>query len=214
MGGHRYFKVKLLPSVALLVAGALVGYHYSRLSHSSFDQKVIAYCGDFIFAVFAVTFLNILANAMRYHLLSRRLGTGRAASIQFLIRVIGYIAILLMVLDLLHVPVGKLLLGGALLGIILGVAAQQSLGNFFASIILIVARPFSVGQHILLNSGALGGIYEGKVKDIGLVYTTLLEDSGTIVHLPNATLLSGASIRIVKKDRQPEAVTKEQQPKA
>ncbi len=208
MTRYKNLKARLLPSAILGITGAIIGYHYIQLSHGSSNQKLIAYSGDFIFAVSAIVFLNVLANAFRDHVLSRHLGTGRGASIQFLIRIIGYLAILLMTLNLLHIPLGKLLLGGALLGIILGVAAQQSLGNFFASIILIAARPFTVGQHIILNSGALGGIYEGTIKDIGLVYTTLLEDSsGTTVRLPNATLLSGASIRVVKKERQPETTT-------
>lgn len=202
MAQHRYLNVKLVTAATLGTTGALVGYHYGQLLHSTSGQEIISYSGDLVFAIFAVIFLNVLTNAIRTRLLSRRLGAGRASSLQFIVRLMGYLAVLLMTLNLLHIPLGKLLLGGALIGIILGVAAQQSLGNFFASIILIVARPFTVGQHIILNSGALGGVYEGTVKDIGLIYTTLLVGDSNLVRLPNATLLSGASIRVLKKEHQ------------
>jgi len=79
----------------------------------------------------------------------------------------------------------------------LSVAAQQSLANFFASIIIVIDRPFVVGQYITINSGALGGEYTGKVLDISFSRTRIrLEDEST-VSLPNATLLSGAAV-IVK----------------
>jgi small-conductance mechanosensitive channel len=109
-------------------------------------------------------------------------------------RVAGYIIIVFLVMDLLTIPIGNLLVGGAALGIILGVAAQQALANFFASIVLIISHPFEVGESITINSGALGGKYVGDIVDIGLTHTTLRADDGKFVMLPNSTLLSGATI--------------------
>ncbi len=86
---------------------------------------------------------------------------------KFLLRVVGYLFISLTTLDLLGISVERLLFGGAVIGIILGVAAQQALANFFASIVLIFSHPFSVGDDIILFSGALGGKYEGRVVDLG-----------------------------------------------
>jgi small-conductance mechanosensitive channel len=88
-------------------------------------------------------------------------------------------------------------LGGAIIGIILSVAAQQALANFFASIIIVIDRPFAVGQYITINSGGLGGEYTGKVLDISFSRTRLKLDDESTVSLPNATLLSGAAV-IVK----------------
>ena len=103
-----------------------------------------------------------------------------------------------MTLNFLNVQVGKLLLGGAVLGVILGVAAQQALANFFASIVLIISHPFSVGDNIVITAGALGGEYRGIIKDIGLTHTKLREEDGHIVFLPNATILSSASVRRIR----------------
>lgn len=70
----------------------------------------------------------------------------------------------------------QLLLGGAVTGVIVGIAAQQSLGNVFAGLVLILSRPFDVGDLIAVRSGALGGQLEGRVVEMGLVYVTLDSD--------------------------------------
>ena len=66
------------------------------------------------------------------------------------------------------------------------------------STILTISHPFSVGEYITINSGALGGKYTGQIKDIGLTHTRLETADGIAVLLPNATLLSGASITLAK----------------
>jgi small-conductance mechanosensitive channel len=174
-----------------------VAAHYIKLPGHTAGHKLVAYVAVAVFIVFAIIFLHVLSNDIQRFLSYRRLGAGRAASISFAIRIVGYLIIALGALNLMSISVAKLLLGGAVVGIILGVAAQQALGNFFASIVLIIAHPYSVGDAVIINSGALGGLYEGTIKDIGLTHTRLLESDGTTVALPNATILSGATIKKV-----------------
>jgi len=89
------------------------------------------------------------------------------------------------------VPVGRLLVSGAVTGVVLGVAAQQSLGNVVAGLVLLLNRPFQVGQHITVRSGALAGTYTGLVLSIGLTYVQLDTDEGLIL-LPNSGVLAAA----------------------
>jgi small-conductance mechanosensitive channel len=60
-------------------------------------------------------------------------------------------------LALLTIPVQQLLVGGALTGVIVGIAAQQPLSNLFAGLVLLITRPLAVGQWVGIHSGALGG---------------------------------------------------------
>lgn len=198
--------IKLLPSAVLMVIGGIIANHYGKLpeAHTA-KTRYLSLVGNMIFVYGAVIFLHIFTRIIRRYISGRRLGAARAASVQFILRLIGYVTIFLATLNFLNVPVGKLLLGGAVIGVILGVAAQQALANFFASIVLIMSRPFSVGQEIMIISGALGGKYEGTIKDIGLTHTTLKEDDGKLVLLPNAALLSGATIRTPKVQPPPSA---------
>ncbi len=190
----RHANARLIPCGILLVGGAALSGVYGNVRQGDFDHKLIALSGVLIFVIFAVAFLNVLCNAVREIITFYDLSSGRAASIPFILRLVGYITILLSSLELLGISVERLLLGGAVLGIILGVAAQQALANFFASIVLVISHPFSVGENITLTSGSLGGQYTGKVMYIGLTHTRLKDEEGNIVYLPNATILSSATI--------------------
>jgi len=75
--------------------------------------------------------------------------------------------------------------------VLLGIAAQQSLSNLFAGLVLVMARPVSVGEQVLLWSGALGGKFRGTVTEIGITYVCLNTTDGPL-HLPNSQVLTAA----------------------
>jgi small-conductance mechanosensitive channel len=108
-----------------------------------------------------------------------------------MLSIVGYLLLTLTLFELIGVNLGGLVLGGAITGVVVGIAAQQTLANLFAGIVLIIVRPFVVGDHIVLRSGPLGGEYEGRVTDIGLYYVDVLTAAGP-VKLPNAGVLAGA----------------------
>jgi small-conductance mechanosensitive channel len=103
----------------------------------------------------------------------------------------GYLVALVGTLSMLSVPIGHLLLGGAIAGVVLGIAAQQSLGNVFAGLVLLVARPFGVGNYIRVRSGALGGEFYGTVTSMSLTYVSVLTEQG-MLKVPNSSLLAAA----------------------
>src|ERR687885_576326 len=77
------------------------------------------------------------------------------------VRIVGYAIVLLALLGAFKVPLGGLLLGGAVTGVVIGIAAQQTLGNFFAGIVLLIVRPFTIGERVFLRSNI--GEYEGVI---------------------------------------------------
>jgi small-conductance mechanosensitive channel len=118
-------------------------------------------------------------------------GPSHAGVVRLLIMVFGIAITLLATLGLLAVPVQHLLLGGALTGVIVGIAAQQALGNVFAGLVLLLARPFNVGDTIRIRSGSLGGEFTGRVTGMGLTYVTLDTPDG-LLSVPNSGLLAAA----------------------
>lgn len=80
-------------------------------------------------------------------------GPGGAGVLRLLVMLGGDLAVLVTVLGLLSVPIGQLLLSGAVTGVVVGIAAQQSLGHAFAGLVLLMSRPFTVGDYITLRSG-------------------------------------------------------------
>lgn len=72
-------------------------------------------------------------------------------------------------------------------GLALGLSLQNSLSNFAGGILLLLSKPFVVGDYII----ALGN--EGVVSKIDVIYTTLLTPDNRKIVLPNGSL-SGANI--------------------
>jgi small-conductance mechanosensitive channel len=125
--------------------------------------------------------------------LARHRGSPAAASaIRLGVQIIGYLAILVTILGLFAVKIESVLLSGAIVSVVLGLAAQQSLGNAFAGVVLLVSRPFKVGDYITLRAGALGGQYDGRVTAISLMFTMMQTADGPI-SFPNAAVLSSAT---------------------
>ena len=69
------------------------------------------------------------------------------------------------------------------------IAAQQALGNVFAGLVVMLARPFRVGDAIRLRAGALGGTIDGTVTDIGITYVRL-DTGGGVMSIPNSQVLN------------------------
>jgi small-conductance mechanosensitive channel len=176
---------------ALLVAvvAFAVGGAFGNI-HGSLNQRLIGGLGGLVFVVSAVVATRAAA-AEVYDVVGARTGPSHAGVLRWLVTIIGYVIVLITALGLFAVPVGHLLLGGALTGVIVGIAAQQSLGNIFAGVVLLLARPFSVGDSIRVKSGSLGGPLEGTVSGMGMTYVTLLTDEGPL-SLPNSSLLASA----------------------
>jgi len=92
-----------------------------------------------------------------------------------------------------------LALGGAFTAVVVGLAAQQTLGNLFAGMVLLSARPFRVGERVTLQGGGLAGTVDGVVSSLGLLYTTLASGDDSIM-VPNSVVLNVAIVPLREPD--------------
>lgn len=180
--------------VAMTAAAAFGNVHAHSL-----QARLVAIVGAAVFLVLAILATRSTAGEIS-RVVGARAGPAAASMVRLLVTFICYLIVLLLALDLLDVPIQHLLLGGALTGVVFGIAAQQSLGNIFAGLVLLVARPFTIGDHIRIRSAPLGGLFEGTVTGMGLSYTRLDADEGPL-NVPNASMLAAA----VGPAREPEA---------
>jgi small conductance mechanosensitive channel len=125
--------------------------------------------------------------------LFRHLDPASAGTVGFLIRLVTLAIALLVALSIAQVSPTTLVAGGAFTAVIVGLAAQQTLGNLFAGLVLVSARPFRVGQRVRLQAGVLAGETEGVVSSLGLLYTTLARGEDRIL-IPNNVVLSAAIV--------------------
>ncbi len=79
-------------------------------------------------------------------------------------------------------------------GVAIGLALQGSLSNFAGGFIILLIRPFKVGDYIEI------GIYDGTVEQIGLFYTQLTTIDNKLILIPNGTLSNGSLINYSAKE--------------
>lgn len=182
-------------ATVVAIAALVVSYHYGGFLGTGKYQElrqILAISGAVVFLVAAVIAVrsgtNDVVGLVRA---PGRLGDARAGTLRLMCLLSGYIIVVLCALSLLHVPVERLLLGGVLTGVILGIAAQQVLANVFAGIMLLFTRPFTLGEELTIRSGALGGPIIGRVTEMTLTYVTVLTSAGPVL-LPNSAVLAAA----------------------
>jgi len=132
--------------------------------------------------------------------LFRRMDPGTAGTVGFLIRLLTIVVVFVVALRIAGIRTDTLAVGGAFTAVVLGLAAQQTIGNLFAGLVLLTTRPFRVGERVRLVGGALAGGEEGIVSSLGLFYTTLISGADRML-VPNSMLLNLAIMPLREPER-------------
>lgn len=82
-------------------------------------------------------------------------------------------------------------------GLTIGLAFQGSLSNFAGGVLILLIKPFKVGDYIIYTSANL----EGKVTKIEMFYTTLLTVDNKKVVIPNGTLSNSSLINVTAEEK-------------
>ena len=114
-----------------------------------------------------------------------------------LIKLILYFLLVLFLADGIGVDTTSVmaLVGSA--GLTIGLAFQGSLSNFAGGVLILLIKPFKVGDYIIYTSGNL----EGKVTKIEMFYTTLFTIDNKKVVIPNGTLSNSSLINVTAEDK-------------
>lgn len=173
----------------LALAALIVGHEFNRANPHLDGYRIASYglaAGVLVFGVAATRSLTREIARAAAHA-----GQAAITPLRLIIQIVGYLFTVFAVLDVLDVNLSQFLVGGALTGVIIGIAAQQSLGNFFAGLVLLLARPYRAGDFVTIYSGAINGPHQGRVTDVGLLYTSVLTATGPL-NVPNSVLLASA----------------------
>ncbi len=131
--------------------------------------------------------------------LFRRLDPGTAGTVGFLIRLAFVGLAIIVALRVAGLDPRTLAVGGAFTAVIVGLAAQQTLGNLIAGTVLLSARPFRVGERVRLQGGGIAGQIEGIVSSLGLLYTTFAQGDDHVM-VPNSVVLNVAIVPLREPD--------------
>ena len=106
-----------------------------------------------------------------------------------------YTSAILAVVGLFTDNVGSLLVGAGFLGIVVGMAARQTLGAILAGFVLMFSRPFEVGDWVEI------GDHEGTVTEISIMSTRLRSFDGEVITMPNDDVRSGSIVDRSRRNR-------------
>ena len=109
--------------------------------------------------------------------------TGKVVNI-----LVGMVAVII-ILDHFGVNIGSLLVSLGVGSLAVALAAQDTLANMIAGFVILVDRPFRVGDRVEIPSGQIG-----DVQEIGLRSTKMVNFDNNLIIIPNAELVKGRII--------------------
>jgi small conductance mechanosensitive channel len=104
--------------------------------------------------------------------------------------VIIYITAIVMALDLIGVNIMPFIAGAGVAGVAIGFAAKDTLSNLIAGVLLIIDRPFEVGDRIEVWRAPKGSSTWGDVVDVGLRATKIKTTDNIVVIIPNNQIMT------------------------
>lgn len=153
-----------------------------------FMDKIIGFLPSLIGAIIVlfvgVWICRLIRKFVRRLMITRSVDITIQNFVNELLRWVLYIILFLTVIQKIGVPVSSFLGALAAAGVAIGLALQGSLSNFAGGIMLLILKPFRIGDSI----EAKGHI--GTVERIGMFYTTLIKFGNERVIIPNGPLFS------------------------
>lgn len=130
--------------------------------------------------------ISWVVNLFNKALLKSKLEKGVVQFLTKLCSVCLYMLLITMIVGYLGLPTSSLvaLVGSA--GLAIGLALQGALANFAGGVLILIMKPFKVGDYIVTGGN------EGKVTSIDVFYTRLTTFDNRIVVIPNGSITSAS----------------------
>lgn len=161
-------------------------------------QQFVTWCagtvGSIIVAVLVWligrTFIKYMLKLLSSAFERGKLDAGIAKFSLSLAKFVGNVILVIMIIDILGFETTSFIavLGSA--GVAVGMSLQGSLSNFAGGILILMAKPFGVGDYIVT-----GGL-EGTVTAIDLLYTKLMTIDNKSITIPNGTLSNSSVVNV------------------
>lgn len=160
----------------------------------SFALSVV---GAVIVYVIGVRIIKLLRHLLKRMLQRHGVDEGVQQFLDAIAKFAGYFVLVLMILGFFGITTASVVavLGSA--GLTLGLALQGSLSNFAGGVLILMLKPFVVGDYIIEQTGK----NEGSVQEISIFYTTLRAFDGTLIVIPNGTLANNSITNLTKSGR-------------
>jgi len=147
-----------------------------------FGINIVDYIG-YVQILLAVGFGYMVANSIAvffYWTMRARYDHATSAAVRNIVKIVGIGALVAAIAG----GAAGVALGG-FIGMVIGFASQQVLGQAIAGLFLLIVRPLKIGDHVILSGE------EGIVEDVSTLFTVIVKQDGVKVLVPNNTILGG-----------------------
>lgn len=162
---------------------------------------IIAFAIQVVIAVIVyvvgVKLIKLTRNLLRKWLERRGADLGVKQFLDALVKYVCYFILIMIILSRFGIATTSTLavLGSA--GLTIGLALQGSLSNFAGGVLILVLKPFKVGDYIIEDSHK----NEGTVHEISIFYTKLATADHKIIVIPNGTLANTSLTNVTQSDK-------------
>ncbi len=138
--------------------------------------------------------IKLVLKLLKKGRLFNKLDKSVASFLASFINITLYIILLITIAGIIGIPSTSIitLLGSA--GVAIGLALQGGLSNIAGGLIILIFKPFKVGDFIDTHSDC------GTVKSISLFYTSIVTPDNKVISIPNGTLANSVTVNYSKKD--------------
>jgi small-conductance mechanosensitive channel len=183
---------QLIRWAMFLVLVMVAGTYLVRLTRLPILEKIFHALLIVFLAIPAKNFLVIAISYLQNTIAHRTENRIDDIIFELLARFSGFIILataIIIALDLLGVNVMPFIAGAGVAGVAIGFAAKDTLSNLIAGILLIIDRPFEVGDRIEVWSAPAGTSTWGDVIDIGLRATKIKTTDNIVIIIPNNEIM-------------------------
>lgn len=149
-----------------------------------------------VYAV-GVRLIKLVRKLIRKGMERRGADQGVKQFLDSLVKALGYFLLIMIILSFFGVATTSVmaLVGSA--GLTIGLALQGSLSNFAGGVLILMLKPFRVGDYIVEDTHG----NEGEVAEVSLFYTKLKTVDHKIIVIPNGTLANSSLTNVTHSDK-------------
>ena len=149
----------------------------------------------FVFIIIGMKLIKWVRKILTKSLERNNADTGLIQFLDSLVKYGLYILLGLTILQRFGVQTTSIVAAIGSVGVAIGLALQGSLSNFAGGVIILLLKPFKVGDYIIQGS------LEGSVSEIQLFYTTLTTGDNRKIIIPNGQLADNSLINVTTADK-------------
>ncbi len=144
-----------------------------------------------------VRIINGIRRAVQKSMKHHKVDEGVCTFTDSLVRLGLYIALFVVILNLFGVQTSSIAAAVAALGLTAGLSLQGSLSNFAGGVLILVLKPFEIGDYIIEDTAK----NEGTVDKITIFYTYLRTVDNRMIVIPNGTLANTSLTNVTMSDK-------------